>query len=42
MPLYDSVLGKRVLTYLENREHTDYIYMDTFVVPMESDIFFER
>ena len=39
---YDSVLGKRVLSYGEVREHTDYIYMNAFIVPMENYIFLER
>ncbi len=39
---YDSVLVKRILTYLENRGNLDYSHMNVFTVAMENYIFLER
>ena len=38
----DSVLGKRVLTYWENRGTSGYSYMNAVLVPMEYYTFLER
>ena len=40
--LNDSVLGKRVLMYLENRRNLDFSQMNVFIVAMENYIFLER
>ncbi len=42
MTIYDSVLGKRVLTYWKNRGNLDYHNMKVFVVAMDNYIFLER
>ena len=39
---FDSVLGKRVLTYWENRGNGDYNKMNGFMVGMENYTFLER
>ena len=39
---YDSVFGKRVLTYWENRGTSDYSHMNGFMVGIENYIFLER
>ncbi len=39
---YDSVFGKRVLTYWENRGTPDYCQMNEFMVCIENYIFLER
>ena len=39
---YDSVFGKRVLTYWENRGTPDYSQMNEFMVCIENYIFLER
>ncbi len=36
---YDSVLGKRVLTYQENRGNPAYSHMNVFIVPTENYTF---
>ncbi len=38
---YDSVLGKRVLTYWENRGNLDYTQMNVIIVAMKNYIFLE-
>ncbi len=38
----DSVFGKRVLTYWENRVNLDYHQMNLFTVTMENYIFLEK
>ena len=38
----DSVLGKRVLTYRENRGSSGYSYMEVVLVTMENYTFLER
>ncbi len=38
----DSVLGKRVLTYWENRGNLYYHWMNVFIVAMKNYIFLER
>ena len=40
--LYDSVFGKRVLTYWENRGNLDYHQMNVFMVDNENYILLER
>ena len=40
--LYDSVFGKRVLMYWENRETPDYCQMNWFIGGIENYIFLER
>ncbi len=37
--IYDSVLGKRVLTYWENRGNPDYSQINGFMVGTENFIF---
>ena len=39
---YDSELGKRVLTYWENRGDLDYNQMNVFIVAVKNYIFLER
>ena len=39
--VYDSVFGKRVLTYWENRDISDYSQMNGFMVAIENYIFLE-
>ena len=38
----DSVLGKRVLTYWENRGNIDYHHKKFFIVAMDNYIFLKR
>ncbi len=39
---FDSVFGKRVLTYWENRGNLNLHQMNVFIVAMENYIFLER
>ena len=40
--MYDSVFGKRVLTYLENRGNPDYSQINGFMVGKGNYVFLER
>ena len=40
--LYDSVFGKRVLTYWENRGTLDNSHLNDYIVGVEKYIFWER
>ena len=42
LSIYDSVFGKRVLTYWENRGTPDYSQMNGFMAGIEDYIFLER
>ncbi len=42
MTVTDSVFGKRVLTYWENRENFNYHQVNVFIEDMEKYIFLER
>ena len=39
---FDSLFGKRVLTYWENKGNPNYSQMNGFMVGIENDIFLER